>query len=152
MPVLENSLIRPNLLRHLAVIAYDLFLLIAVLLVAGLLIVAVNGGQAISTGNPFFSAYLILVSFLFYGWFWTHGGQTIGMRSWKVRLISNNDAITWSQCFRRFITAFLSYPLFGIGLWWQYLSDTKASWPDLCSGTRLHYDKNAIKKSLSRLS
>ncbi len=152
MPTSENTLIRPNLLRHIAVIAYDLFLLIAVLLVAALIVVAVNGGQAISTGNPFFLSYLILVSFLFYGWFWTHGGQTIGMRSWKVRIISHGDNISWNQCFRRFITALISYPILGIGLWWQYISHTRATWPDLCSGTRLHYDKDAVKSSISRLS
>jgi uncharacterized RDD family membrane protein YckC len=152
MSVSENILIRPNLLRHLAVIAYDLFLLVAVLLVAALIVVIVNDGEAISDGNPFFLAYLLLVSFLFYGWFWTHGGQTIGMRSWKVRLVGTGDNITWTQCFKRFITALISYPVFGVGLWWQYISNTRATWPDLSSGTRLHYDKDAVKSSISRLS
>ena len=79
---------RPSLFRHLIIIIYDSLLLMSVLLLASLLAVALNGGEAISQGNPFFLIYLFGVSLIFYGWFWTHGGQTLGMRSWQVRIIT----------------------------------------------------------------
>ncbi|MFT7414082.1 MAG: putative RDD family membrane protein YckC [Methylophagaceae bacterium] len=148
---------RPSLLRHLAVVMYDLFLLIAVLLFAAAIAVGVNalitGGQAITAGNPFFFVYLLATSFLFYGWFWTHGGQTLGMRTWKVFLLSENQhKISWRQAFLRFIIAMPSWFALGIGFWWQWFGKGKKSWPDLLSHTYLQYDKNSVAKPLSRLS
>ncbi len=148
---------RPSLLRHLAIVVYDLLLLISVLLFAAAIAVGVNavatGGQAISSGNPFFFIYLLAVSFLFYGWFWTHGGQTLGMRTWKVFLLSDNQhKITWRQAFFRFIVAIPSWFALGIGFWWQWFGKGHKSWPDLISHTYLQYDKNNVPKPLSRLS
>ena len=88
MSTISEEYCRPSLLRHFAAMLYDTFLLLAILLLAGLIAVTLNGGEAIGQGNPFFLLYLLAVSFLFYGWFWTHGGQTLGMRSWKIKLIS----------------------------------------------------------------
>lgn len=152
-----ETISRPSLLRHLAVIVYDLLLLLSVLLFAAALAVGVNAaitnGQAITAGNPFFFVYLLAVSFLFYGWFWTHGGQTLGMRTWKVFLLSHNhQKISWQQAFLRFIVAIPSWFAFGIGFWGQWLGKNNQSWPDLMSDTYLRYDKNSIRKPLSRLS
>ncbi|MFW5450673.1 MAG: RDD family protein [Methylophagaceae bacterium] len=144
---------RPSLLRHLGIMLYDTLLLLSILLLASLLAVALNGGNAIGQGNPFFFVYLLAVCYLFYGWFWTHGGQTLGMRSWKVYIITTDDsAISWQRAFIRFAIALISYLPAGLGIWWQYLGKDKQSWADLFSGTQLHYSKNSKSKPLSRLS
>tara|TARA_R110002050_G_scaffold1244_1_gene8474 strand:- start:13645 stop:14118 length:474 start_codon:yes stop_codon:yes gene_type:complete len=148
---------RPSLLRHLAVVVYDLLLLASVLLFAAAIAVGVNavvtGGQAITAGNPFFFIYLLAVSFLFYGWFWTHGGQTLGMRTWKVFLVSENGhTISWRQAFLRFIIAMPSWFACGIGFWWLWLGKSSKSWPDFISHSYLQYNKNSVAKPLSRLS
>ena len=153
MPTTLEEYCRPSLLRHFAAMFYDTFLLLAILLLAGLIAVTLNGGEAIGQGNPFFLLYLLAVSFLFYGWFWTHGGQTLGMRSWKIKLISyDNSEITWQSAFIRFSIAIISWLPAGLGFWWQYLGKNKHSWPDLLSNTKLHYSKNSKNKPLSRLS
>lgn len=144
---------RPTLFRHLAIIVYDLLLLLAILLLAGAVAVIFNGGEAIGEGNPFFLLYLLAVSFFFYGWFWTHGGQTLGMRSWKVYLFSNDGSpITWYQASVRFITAFISFIPVGLGIWWPYLSKNNQSWTNSLSATRIHYSEKSKIKPLSRLS
>lgn len=148
---------KPSLFRYLGVMVYDTLLLLSVLLLASALAVAfnalVNHGEAIEAGNPFFFLYLITVSFVFYGWFWTHGGQTLGMRSWKVYLINRTDTnITWKQSFIRFAAAIIAWFPVGLGFWWLYLGKDKQSWPDMLSATKLHYSKNAKNKPLSRLS
>jgi len=131
---------RPSLFRHLAAMFYDLFLMLAVLFFAGIIAIIFNGGEAIEQGNIFFRIYLLAVSFLFYGWFWTHGGQTLGMRSWKIKLLSNNsNTISWRQSFIRFLAALLSWIPLGLGFWWQYLSKKNQSWPDKASNTYLLY-------------
>ncbi|MFT5880344.1 MAG: putative RDD family membrane protein YckC [Moritella sp.] len=44
----------------------------------------------------------------FYLWFWTHGGQTVGMRAWRLR-VQNSDgtAISLTQALIRLATAAL---------------------------------------------
>lgn len=144
---------RPGLFRHLIIIIYDSLLLMSVLLLASMIAVALNGGNAIGQGNPFFLIYLFGVSFIFYGWFWTHGGQTLGMRSWKVRLITSDGTdLTWQRAFIRFAITILSWLPLGVGFWWQYLAKDRLSWADKMSGTQLHYSKHSKPKPLSRLS
>lgn len=144
---------RPSLFRHLGAMLYDSLLLLSILLLAGLIAVALNSGKAIGHGNPFFFIYLLAVSFLFYGWFWTHGGQTLGMRSWKIKLVSyDNGEVSWQRAFIRFSIALVSWFPAGLGFWWQYLGKGKYNWPDQISGTHLLYMKNSKPKPLSRLS
>lgn len=149
----NHTHIRPSLFRYLAIMVYDTLLLLSVLLLASAVIVLINQGQAVEQGSLIFTLYLFLVSFLFYGWFWTHGGQTLGMRSWKVKLHSTNTQnITWKQAFIRFITALISWFPAGLGFWWLYLTNDNKSWLDTASNTYLHYDKDQKDKPLSRLS
>ena len=143
----------PNFFRYLALMVYDTLLLLSVLLLASAIAVLINSGEAFEQGNPLFTLYLLLVSFLFYGWFWTHGGQTLGMRTWKVTLLTvHSTPITWKQAFIRFSIALLSWLPLGLGFWWQFLSKRKKSWPDSASKTFLHYDKHKKPPPLSRLS
>ena len=145
--------VRPGLFRHLMVMVYDLLLLLSSLLLATFPIVALNGGEAIGQGNPFFIAYLFVVSFGFYGWFWTHGGQTLGMCSWRVFLRSQTHSpVSWQQAFLRFAVSLIAWLPLGLGIWWQYLGKDNVSWPDTLSGTYLHYSKDSQNKPLSRLS
>lgn len=61
---------------------------------------------------------LIIESWAFYAWFWLHGGQTLGMRSWKIeaRNYQGNSMVLW-QTIARFLGAWLSVALFGAGYW-----------------------------------
>tara|TARA_R100000656_G_scaffold114650_3_gene87085 strand:- start:144 stop:584 length:441 start_codon:yes stop_codon:yes gene_type:complete len=131
---------KPSLFRLLAVMMYDSMLLVSVLLVAAAVAVALNGGEAIGANNPFFFVYLLGVAFIFYGWFWTHGGQTLGMRAWRVYLISGqNTGINWQQAFLRFMVGLFSWLPLGLGYWWLWLSPDKLSWHDIASGSYLVY-------------
>jgi uncharacterized RDD family membrane protein YckC len=129
---------RPGLLRQLMVIIYDLLLLISTLFLATVVPVVLNQGQAIQPGNPLFLFYLLMVSLFFYGWFWTHGGQTLGMRAWKVFLVPNDqDQVSWKQAGIRFCVAIFSWLLFGLGFLWQWIGSEKQSWHDVISRTHL---------------
>ena len=102
-----HRLQKAGLLRRLAALSYDTLLLLAVLFIVTALVLPLNGGVAIRH-NPFFSSYIFLVCFLFYGWFWTHGGQTLGMRAWKLRLQGyDGGGVTWWQALARFLLASL---------------------------------------------
>ncbi|MFI3184978.1 MAG: RDD family protein [Methylococcaceae bacterium] len=132
---------RPGLLRRLTVILYDLLLLIALFFVATALVLPLNAGQAFTARQFFFPLYLLLVSFLFYAWFWTHGGQTLGLRAWKIKLLTlDRKPISWKQALLRFIFAILSWSFFGLGFLWILIDKNQRSWHDHLSKTALFFN------------
>jgi uncharacterized RDD family membrane protein YckC len=129
----------PSLLRRLAAIFYDLLLLLSLLFVATALILPFNAGQAFTT-HWFYSLYLMVVSFVFYGWFWTHGGQTLGLRAWKLQVLTFDEkAITWLQAFWRFSGAIVSWSALGLGFLWSLTNKNKRCWHDVLSKTDIFY-------------
>jgi len=69
-----------GLLRRLGAFLYDILLLAAIWIIAGFIALPFHGGEA-TIGNPWYQTYLFLISFSFFAWFWTRGGQTLGMRA-----------------------------------------------------------------------
>ncbi len=131
----------PNLLRRFAAIFYDLLLLLSVLFVATALILPFNAGQAF-TQHWLYSLYLLIVSFIFYGWFWTHGGQTLGLRAWKLQVLTfDSQSITWFQAFLRFSGAIVSWTALGFGFLWALIDKNKRCWHDVFSKTDI-FTKN----------
>jgi uncharacterized RDD family membrane protein YckC len=109
----------PGLLRRLAALFYDLLLLTAVLMLAALAALLgahTMGVAAPAAGEHWFQLYLALVCYGFFGWFWTHGGQTLGMRAWRLRLQTmDGHGVTWSQVL---IRVAVPLTLLGLGLLW----------------------------------
>ena len=133
---LTPSLPPAGLPRRLAAIVYDTLLLIAVLFIATALVLTSTGGEAVHAGNPFFSTYLFMLSFFFFGWFWTHGGQTLGMRAWKIRVQQRNGTgISWGQAMLRFLAAIVSWLSLGLGFLWMLVDREKMTWHDRYSET-----------------
>lgn len=127
-----------HLLRRLAAILYDTFLLVAVLFFAAALPLLFSSGEASGRFNPWMTAWLLLVGFLFFGWFWTHGGQTLGMRAWRIQIRSTaGGTVTWRHALLRYLAALLSWAAFGLGFWWSMIDQKRLAWHDRCSGTVL---------------
>lgn len=128
----------PGFFRRMAAIFYDSLLLLAVLFLATMIILPFNHEQAVAPNTPLFSLYLLAVSYLFFGWFWTHGGQTLGMVAWKIRV--ENDAkrpLTWAQALKRFVLALLSWGLAGSGFVWILFNSERHALHDKLSQTYL---------------
>lgn len=129
---------KPGFFRRLAAIFYDLLLLIAVLFVATAVLLPLNAGNAFTSRQFFFPIYLLLVSFFFYAWFWTHGGQTLGLRAWKIRVLTfDMQPISWKQALLRFLAAIVSWSFFGLGFLWILIDKNQRSWYDHLSQTAL---------------
>lgn len=117
---------------------YDALLLLAVLFFATALVLPFNSGQAFSSGQYFYPVYLLTISFVFYGWFWTHGGQTLGLRAWKIKVCNKNGgAVDWRQATLRFAAAIVSWACFGLGFLWCLFDKNHLCWHDYLSNTRL---------------
>jgi uncharacterized RDD family membrane protein YckC len=134
----------PSLLRRAAAILYDAFLLLAIWFFATLLLLPFNHNQAFTSQQFFYPLYLCAVSFGFYGWFWTHGGQTLGLKAWKIKLQSlNQQPVTWQQAAIRFLTALLSWASCGLGFLWIIWDKNGYAWHDYLSKTTLVFDKQS---------
>jgi uncharacterized RDD family membrane protein YckC len=110
-------------LRRLAAMCYDTLLLLSLLLVATVLAMMVSMAithKAALTHNPFYQTTLFLLCFAFFSWFWLHGGQTLGMRAWRLRVQNRSGGpISIWQALLRFIAAIPSLALFGLGFLWM---------------------------------
>ncbi len=103
--------------KRLMALIYDALLLVAVLFLAMALLLLLMRGESLPAGNPLLSLYLLGVSYLFFGWFWTHGGQTLGMRAWRLRLQQQDGRnINWQQAAIRVFGALPGWIVMFIGL------------------------------------
>jgi len=128
----------PGFLRRIMAVCYDAVLLLAVLFFATALTLPFNSGQAFASDQYFYHLYLLCVCFFFYGWFWTHGGQTLGLRSWKIKLCRvDGGEVTWRLAALRFAAAALSWLCFGLGFFWCLFDKNRLCWHDYLSNTKL---------------
>ncbi|MGY8813162.1 MAG: RDD family protein [Gammaproteobacteria bacterium] len=140
----EKILHKPcSLIRRLAAIFYDSLLLIAVLFAATIILLPFSEGKAIESENLLFFIYLSTCSYFFFVWQWTHGGQTLGMRTWKIKLFSmDSGPINWSVASKRFFLAMVSWLFAGAGFIWVIFDPDKYSFHDRYSGTMLYMTEN----------
>jgi len=122
----------------MAIILYDALLLLAVLFLATALALPLNSGKAFTESQFIYPLYLIFISFAFYGWFWTHGGQTLGLKTWKYQALTfDQQPITWKQAFFRFCFGLLSWAVLGLGFFWIFFDKNNLALHDRLSKTRL---------------
>lgn len=132
---------RAGFARRIGALLYDFLVIVAVIMLAtaaALGIVALLVGMGIITlhegvdhasvleGNWLYRLYLLAVIFWFYAGFWKRGGQTLGMRTWRLK-VQNDDGstITWRQALIRFVTA-----LFGISNLGVLFNNNNLAWHD----------------------
>ena len=145
-----------SLFKRLFAIIYDALLLIAIFFAVGIPVSILttfifNDGNAITEEHSFYliNQVIILISLFsasvgFYVWFWSHGGQTLGMKTWRIKLISDNgQAISQKQAVMRYFSALLSWLVLGLGFLWVLVDTKKRSWHDIYSVSHLEQiDKN----------
>jgi uncharacterized RDD family membrane protein YckC len=126
-------------LRRLGAMAYDTLLLLALLMMLSYPYVWLTGGAKPGLlVKTLYQIYLLTICLLFYGSFWTRGGQTLGMRSWRIKLVrSDGGPVTWTMALKRLAFALLSLLSLGLGFLWALVDHDKLAWHDRLSGTRL---------------
>lgn len=124
--------------RRLAALCYDLLLLAALVLSFTLLVVAVRLGRPVPPGTWWFPVCLLTVVALFFSGFWAHGGQTLGMRAWRIRVVrEDGSALKWPRAAGRFALGLVAAAPAGLGLWWSLLDERKRGWHDRWTRTRV---------------
>lgn len=128
----------------MAAMLYDTLLVFGLLLLASMIItipVGVLSGESASSAlsaNPLFRLWLAAVPPLFFILFWVKGGQTLGMRSWRLRVVREDGTpLHWPDAVKRLTLALLSWLPLGLGYLWILFDRNNLAWHDRLSGTRL---------------
>ena len=121
-------------LKRIAASIYDLFLLLGVWFVVGSFAVWINGGIIEA---KWIGPFLVFVStWIFYGYFWTHGGKTLGMAVWKFEIYSiDENKINFQKVSIRFFSNVITVLLGGTPLILMYFSKNNLSLSDYLSKT-----------------
>lgn len=132
--------------RRFAAMLYDGLILIALYILSGFAVVAllklVNNGDFPGTLPAAVNLSLLFcIAFFYYSDSWLRrGGQTIGMKAWKIKLINENDrSLQLSQCMLRVGIGFFSLIIVGLGFFWMLIDKKQRTWHDHASLTRVVY-------------
>ena len=68
---------------------------------------------------------------------WKRGGQTLGMRPWRLYVQGTNGAPSMALLWKRYALGTLSLLCGGLGFWWALLDREGLTWHDRLSNTRL---------------
>lgn len=102
--------------RRFFAIIYDGCLLIAIFFFATAIVLPITGGHAVKSGNILYTLYLLSLSYLYFVWQWNKGGQTLGMKAWRIYVVNADQTRPgWDKLSLRFMFALLSWLLFGMG-------------------------------------
>jgi uncharacterized RDD family membrane protein YckC len=123
-----------GIFRRLASAAYDGLLLLAVLFAASFIFLRLFGDATHSPLRQIYQVYLYLVSVIYFVGFWRHGGQTLPMRTWHIKLVSATGSnVGLAQALLRFVLA----PWGLLFFWTAWLDKERCFLHDRLSNTRL---------------
>jgi uncharacterized RDD family membrane protein YckC len=98
----------PSLRRRLACFAYEGVLLFGVVMIAAYLFSSLSQQRHALVNRTPLQIYLFLVLGVYFVWFWTHGGQTLAMKTWRIRLVTNDGAaLSQARALMRYIMSWL---------------------------------------------
>ena len=113
----------PTVRRRLAALMYEGVLLFGVVFLAGYLFSTLTQQRNGLTHHNWLAAWVGLVVGVYFVWFWTHGGQTLPMKTWRLRVVGARDGgrVSVLRAVLRYVLAWLWFlpplavhPLFGL--------------------------------------
>lgn len=98
----------PSLKRRLASMLYESMLMFGVIFISGWFFSTLLQQRHALYLRDALQDWLFLVIGLYFVWFWTHGGQTLAMKTWRIRLVtSDGKPVGAKRAIARFLLAWL---------------------------------------------
>lgn len=132
----RNQAVPAHLGWRLLSLIYDALPMIAILFFSSIILLAVNGGKPATPGT-LWAFFTVLVYWSIVGAYavfsWHRGGQTMGMRPWRLLVVSKDgaNASIKALCLRYAIASLSG----GLVLIWCLFDSQKRGLHDLASGT-----------------
>lgn len=128
----------PGVLRRLASGLYDLLLLVALLLVATFPFLALLGDSTHGWRRHALQLYVLAVAGVYFVGFWTHGGQTLAMKTWRIRVVrADGGKLTRARAVHRYLLSVLSFFALGLGFLWGFFDRDRQFLHDRLAGTAI---------------
>jgi len=129
----------PGVARRLACAVYDLLVAVAVLVVATFPFVLAFGDATHGWRRHLLQAWLVAAAGTYFVFFWTRGGQTLPMRTWRIALVRAADGgpVRLFQAVHRYLLAVLSTLALGAGFAWAWFDRDRQFLHDRLAGTAL---------------
>lgn len=129
--------------RIIGAAIYDWLVCLGLLMIGGFIAVGINKlitGNDELDSNFLYQLYLIAIILGYFLYFWKRSGQTVGMKAWRIKLVSQtNQALSYRQMLSRLISALPAFGFLLIGVLWQYIGSEQLNWQDKVSKTKLIY-------------
>jgi len=127
--------------RRWLALLYDFFPALGLWFATGAVAMLLHGGEPIygDTLAGWIEMFALwLVTGVYATLSWRRGGQTLGMRPWRLRVVSPNGGTpSWPSLWRRYVIGTLSLLLGGLGFWWAWIDRARLTWHDRLSGTQM---------------
>lgn len=127
---------------RLLALLYDLFPVAGLWFLVAATFVVLHG-DAVTGGALGFAEFVALWSITgaYAVLSWRRGGQTLGMRPWRLRVVgADGGAAPVRALLVRYAVGNLSLFAGGLGFWWAWLDRDRLAWHDRASNTRLVRD------------
>ena len=122
--------------RRLSSALYDLLLVVALVLAAGFPVSLLLGDATHGWKRLAMQLWVLTVAAAYFGWFWTHGGQTLAMKTWRIRLVREDGAaVSWPRALHRYALAVLGLAAAGLGFLWALVDRRGQFLHDRLAGT-----------------
>jgi uncharacterized RDD family membrane protein YckC len=128
----------PGIARRLASALYDLLLVAALVLVASFPFLAIFGDATQGWRRNLLQAWVLAVACGYFVHFWTRGGQTLPMKTWRIRLVRvDGGPLGMGRALHRFVLAVLGTAALGLGFAWALFDPERQFLHDRLAGTAL---------------
>ncbi|PRH47359.1 RDD family protein [Burkholderia multivorans] len=147
----------PSVRRRLAAMLYEAVLLFGVVFFAGLAFGLATQQRNGLVHHNLLAAWIALVIGAYFVWFWTHGGQTLPMKTWRLRLEAANGRplsaghaiVRYALGWLWFLPPLALHPLLGLSV--PVTLALAAAWIVVWAGAaRLHGDRQFPHDRLAR--
>jgi uncharacterized RDD family membrane protein YckC len=127
-----------GLSRRIGSLCYELPLIVAISFVAGWIFLPVTDCLGSPFARPLLQLFLVAVAAVYFIYCWTHGGQTLPMKTWRLRLVARDGGpVSLKLAVRRYLIALPAVALCGFGFAWALIDRERQFLHDRIAGTSI---------------
>lgn len=122
--------------RRLLSLTYECLIVLALLMIGDLLLLLAFEPAREPEYRPLVQIYLVGVAGAYFVGFWSKGGQTLPMKTWRIRVVGpDGGPVGWRRALARYLVALASLLL--PSLLWALVDRDRQFLHDRLAGTRL---------------
>ena len=128
----------PTLSRRLASATYESLLLVALVFIATWPFIAFFGDSTQGWRRHVLQGWIVAVCGAYFVGFWTRGGQTLPMKTWRLRVVRRDGSpLGVPQAVHRYAAAVIGLAAFGLGFIWALVDRDRQFLHDRIAGTAI---------------